>query len=371
MFKVDEIQLQQGQREKLIHESLELARSFLGTDSAVFYSFPDEHDGKISIFEQGNLNQATVFESWVQSDAIGVFENHVVAPVACSLGIRSGTLILHSNQLIEWSEQKTKHLSSLSLLMGESFCSHLTRKMIYKNSRLATLGQVTAEIMHEINNPICIIQAGLSLMLIQTKRESLSVDFFKNMLQKLLSSTKRVNQIITGVKNFSRNSESDPAEETIVSTLVQESMAFCLERFKTESVKFVQSELPESLKVSCRKIQVSQVLINLVNNAIDAVECTVDPWVKVSIEDRGDQVAIRVEDSGRGIPDQDLNRLFQPFFTTKDGKGGTGLGLSISRNIVESNQGSLEYALTSSGHTSFVILLPAVKSASESEQKPA
>jgi len=371
MLKVDEIQLHNDQRDQLIMESLELARSFLGADSAAFFLLADGWDGRVQIFRQGELNHYSEWERWKLTESLGIFENHVVVPVACALGVRSGTLILSSERPLDWNERKTNHLRSLSQLMGESLSAYLSRKMVYKNARLATLGQMTAEIMHEINNPICIIQAGLSLMLIQTKRDSLSVDFFKNMLQKLLLSTKRVNQIITGVKNFSRSSEGDPTEIIHVSELVQDSIAFSLERFKSVSVKFSQEPVPSDLKVNCRKIQVSQVLINLVNNAIDAVECTVDPWVKVSVEDRGEMIAIRVEDSGHGIPDQDLNRLFQPFFTTKNGKGGTGLGLSISRNIVESNQGSLEYSLSNSGHTSFVILLPVGKQAVEGEQAPA
>ncbi len=111
------------------------------------------------------------------------------------------------------------------------------------------------------------------------------------------------------------------------------------------------------MKAPCRMLQISQVLVNLMNNAMDAVAGTDHPWVKLIVDQDQEWVMIKVIDSGRGIAEKLLSRLFEPFFTTKEKDGGTGLGLSISRNLLEANGGLLEYAETD-GHTTFVVKLP-------------
>jgi C4-dicarboxylate-specific signal transduction histidine kinase len=101
---------------------------------------------------------------------------------------------------------------------------------------------------------------------------------------------------------------------------------------------------------------VTQVLMNLINNAADAVYDLTEKWIRLSWQQAEDTLVIRVMDSGRGIPPEILVKMMQPFFTTKELGKGTGLGLSISKAIVENHGGQLLYE-EHSGHTSFKVEL--------------
>ncbi len=359
MFKVDDAPSLKNETGDIIMKTLDLARSLLEAGSAAFFLECDDFETDQKVYRTNQTDLISMNDDWKNEESLRVFDSVVVSPVKCLMGFRCGTMVLNSPDKNFWHETKTTQLESICQLLGQSLNGDLSRKMIYMNSRLATLGQMTAEIMHEINNPISFIRSGLSLMLIRANAGPLTDDFMKNMLQRMIFSTERMYQIISGIKSFSRNSDSDPLEVVNLSDLIRQSAAFCSERFKSTSVQFIHEPIQPDFNVKCRKVQISQVIINLINNAIDAVEGSNDPWVKIRVQDRGHQIGIQVEDSGNGVSEKNQRKLFQPFFTTKNGRGGTGLGLSISKNIVESNGGSLAYELSESGHTSFLIRLNA------------
>ncbi len=111
------------------------------------------------------------------------------------------------------------------------------------------------------------------------------------------------------------------------------------------------------LPFECRPAQVLQVLVNLLNNAFDAIQNNTEKWVRLGVEDAGDQLVISVTDSGKGIPSETAQQTLQAFFTTKPPGKGTGLGLSLSREIAESHHGSLTID-TKKPNTCFVLRLP-------------
>ena len=131
----------------------------------------------------------------------------------------------------------------------------------------------------------------------------------------------------------------------------------CVSRFNSHGVRLTVEHQAGDAEVECRSTLLSQVLMNLLSNAYDAVEGQKAPWVRVCCTDLGDFVEVAVSDSGPGIPAELRERILEPFFTTKDVGKGTGLGLSISKAIVESHQGEL---YLDSGHpqTRFVVRLP-------------
>jgi C4-dicarboxylate-specific signal transduction histidine kinase len=115
--------------------------------------------------------------------------------------------------------------------------------------------------------------------------------------------------------------------------------------------------ISDSLEIECRDIEISQVLLNLLNNAYDAVTDKEDKWVRIDVKETESAAIITVTDSGPGIPENIRNKITQPFFTTKELGKGTGLGLSISLGIVGAHQGNLTLD-THSSHTCFVVTLP-------------
>jgi C4-dicarboxylate-specific signal transduction histidine kinase len=169
----------------------------------------------------------------------------------------------------------------------------------------------------------------------------------------------RIARIIKALKNFSRNSEYDPPVESRLSEVLTLGLDLCRERFRVGSID-LQVELNVDPMVLCRPTEISQVLLNLLNNAYDAVQGGQAPLVRISTELCGDSLEVLIQDNGPGIPQHLRDKIMQPFFTTKDVDKGTGLGLSISKGLIEGHQGKLSL-LENEKLTTFQILLPLQK----------
>jgi C4-dicarboxylate-specific signal transduction histidine kinase len=116
----------------------------------------------------------------------------------------------------------------------------------------------------------------------------------------------------------------------------------------------LQIEINSTSAIFCNEVEIEQVFINLINNAIDAVKDLPEKWVKLSVFDDGDNAVVRVLDSGKGIPEAIREKLFQPFFTTKQVGAGTGLGLSITKGILDEHKATISVD-THSSNTCFEI----------------
>lgn len=163
-------------------------------------------------------------------------------------------------------------------------------------------------------------------------------------------------KIIRGLKAFSRNAEADPMTLNPVSVLVDDSLELCREKFRNKGVELRVGQIPD-LSLLCRPTEISQVLLNLLGNAFDAVEARAgERWVMIDAVETDYRLQIQVTDCGSGIPDDVARRILEPFFTTKELGKGTGLGLSISKGIIESHGGRL-YLDQSCPNTRFVVEL--------------
>jgi len=225
-------------------------------------------------------------------------------------------------------------------------------------ARLGLLGEMTASVMHEINNP-------LAIMTINSQALARFVDLIpedkrpaaESALDKLGRMLVRIQKTIKSVRALSRQGDAEPFEEGNVRGILDDALDLAEIRFREAGVDLRLKPGPADLKLECRPIQISQVILNLVGNAFDAVKTTKSPWVEVQAEDRKDWVLISVTDSGHGIPKEVAEQIFTPFFTTKAPGMGTGLGLSISNAIVCQHGGSLTLD-SRSVNTRFLVLLP-------------
>jgi len=224
-------------------------------------------------------------------------------------------------------------------------------------SRLSLIGELSAGIAHEINNPLAIISGKVEWVVNALKHEKVENKKVKEDLLRVLAATKRVAAIVGNIRTLSRN---ENAEETRVLSL-KSVLSDALGYVKTRAVNHqVELEIDDFTDVQFqgRLVQASQVFINLTINAIDAVSVLKEKWIHIKVRNIDEFVEVRFIDSGSGIPEHLLEKIMDPFFTTKDIGKGTGLGLSISKNIVEGFGGRLFYELYDS-HTSFVVHLPA------------
>lgn len=222
-------------------------------------------------------------------------------------------------------------------------------------SRMVSLGEISAGIAHEINNPLTVIEGTVSIAKRQILQNKPAVDVLLS-LDKVMAMSHRISRIIRGLRSFARDGGEDPFYVVSIDRMFQDLQDLCAMKLKNNGVDLTVNFNPKDLTVFCREVQISQVLINLINNAVDAISEQNEKWVKLDAEQNGQKTIIRVTDSGTGIPIAIRQKIMQPFFTTKEVGKGTGLGLSISLGIIRDHGGEFFYN-EEAANTQFVIIL--------------
>lgn len=218
--------------------------------------------------------------------------------------------------------------------MQESLDAERAKSM--HTAKLASLGELAAGVAHEINNPLAIISGNIPLL----KRFKDDPEKLNDKLEAVKSSVERISKIVNGLRKFSRTSNDNNHTKHKLLRLVEEMVVLTdvkAKRFATP----IEWDLTSNSEILCDAFEIQQVIINLINNAVDAVQSMPEKWIKVRLFDEGSHVILQVIDSGPGISAAVEQKLFQPFFTTKAVGEGTGLGLSISKGICEQHGATL------------------------------
>ncbi len=233
---------------------------------------------------------------------------------------------------------------------------HLEQQMVYA-AKMSSLGEMAGSIVHEINNPLAIIQGKSRQVLRVLENSSVDSALVRRHVEAIETTTERIVKIMQGIRAFSRDGTQSPMENEKVNKIIKDILAMSSARFSSAGVELRCAEPGEDLEIMCRPVQIAQVLLNLLNNAFDAVRENKVCWVALDIADKGDMIELSVTDSGAGISEDVGKKIFQPFFTTKPKGEGTGLGLGIATSIVEAHGGSLKVD-HSCANTRFVAHLP-------------
>lgn len=228
------------------------------------------------------------------------------------------------------------------------------RAVVEASARMAAIGQVTAGIAHEINNPLAVIIGKTQLL--KKRWQKLNQEQVEDELKKIELTCFRISKIIKGLRSLSRDGENDQFSETEVSTIYSDVHTILEEKLQQNGIQ-VETHFPEGLGLECRSVQIGQVLLNLLTNAMDAIKDKNEKWIRVEAVDLGNFIEVSVIDSGSGIPEDVAQKIMTPFFTTKTAGHGTGLGLSISRRILKDHHGELVLDRQAK-HTRFVLNLP-------------
>ena len=234
-----------------------------------------------------------------------------------------------------------------------------THEQILMANKLATLGELTASISHEISNPLT-IASGHCEVLAEILESSNPDEFVTSTVSTIQESLERVNQIIKDMKSFLHKKE-DKKEYCNLSDVIRNAQRWINGQ---ENEKPISVNITDDSKaiVLANESKLEQVFLNLLKNANDALveSNTSDPQVDIWYEFKNHQTLIHFKDNGPGIPNALKDKLFKPFNTTKDMGKGTGLGLSISSMIIESHHGTIELIDSDKG-THFLISLPSVE----------
>lgn len=238
-------------------------------------------------------------------------------------------------------------------------------ELLLTASKMSALGEMASGIAHEINNPLSIIVMQVTHLQRKYKSQQLDEANFEEGLTKIAATAQRIGKVVKGLSAISRNSENDPLKEINFTTVIEDTVQLSLERFTSHSIELIQENfLSDDDIILGHPSQLMQVLLNLLNNAFDAVLPLPKKWVKIKSYRSDEAIVIEVRDSGNGISESLLSKIMQPFFTTKEAGKGTGLGLSISKGIIDNHQGQLYYK-KNSVNTCFVIEIPLSPKASE------
>ena len=230
-----------------------------------------------------------------------------------------------------------------------------TQNELVQAGKLAALGQMSAAIAHEINQPLAAIRTFMASTKIFVQRGELgqvvrNLDLITDLAERMAS--------ITGhLKTFARKSEPGHPEPVAVERAVERTLVLLGSQIKSAGVR-VEKDIAPGLLVNGHAVQLEQVILNLVGNALDAVAGQDKPWIRIRVRAIADIVAIAVADNGHGISAEEIDRIFDPLFTTKPLGKGLGLGLSISYGIVQDFGGQIHAVNRPEGGAELTVELP-------------
>ena len=234
------------------------------------------------------------------------------------------------------------------------------RKQMERMERLATLGEVSAGIAHEIRNPLAGIKTSAQVL-----EESFSPnDFRAQLVSRIVKEIDRSNELLKKFFKFAKPSR--PQQEFIdIEKVIEGVHLLLVSRMKKRKIQFKSEYMPELPKVFVDESQLEQVIVNLMLNAMDSIENAGEIHVKTNLTKIGSEienshekemVLVQIIDTGTGIKDEIIEKIFNPFFTTKS--EGVGMGLAISSRLVEENGGRLEVKSGIKKGANFLLYLP-------------
>ncbi len=233
---------------------------------------------------------------------------------------------------------------------------------LFHTDRLASLGQLSASVAHEINNPVAGV-LNLSMLLQRILKDDGippgRIQEFRKYLTQVIQETSRVGRIVSDLLAFSRRSKPQRAPADL-NRIIGVTLSLTEHKMKMANVAMETALAPSLPPVPCDSSQMQQVLLNLVMNACEATQSKGSGTVRVEtrLSSAGDTVLMIVSDNGEGISTENLAKIFDPFFTTKPEGKGVGLGLAVLYGIVDAHGGEVEVKSQPGEGTTFTVSLP-------------
>ncbi len=231
---------------------------------------------------------------------------------------------------------------------------------LVQSEKLASLGRMSAGIIHEINNPLNFAKTGLYTL--RTMAEPLSEPDkaeFLEILKDVEDGMSRIVNIVTDLRTFTQPNATQ-LESVPVTEVVNSALRFLNNEWRDKAT--IEKDIPDGQTVWANSNQVTQILVNLFQNALDALKSRSgsesEPTIRIRSFDDGDEDVIAVRDNGEGIPSENLYKIFDPFFTTKDVGEGMGLGLSICYRIMKQHGGRIEVRSERGKYSEFILRFP-------------
>ncbi len=277
---------------------------------------------------------------------------------AGEIGILAAEFNKTMNQIEDRDRRLHKHNVALEEVIRERNVElDKQRATMFNSSRLAALGEFSAGMSHEINNPLSVIIGKSSILRGFVSKGKIGPEFEIHFI-KIHEMCDRISKIIKNLRSYARDGSNDPFDFFEIDRFFTDIGELTRIKLDKRGVAFKFVNNSKATHLYGKEIPLSQVIINLINNSADAVENLEDKkWVELKVDEDPQNITISVTDSGTGIPEEIQKRMLVPFFTTKPIGKGTGLGLSISATIIEEHGGKLIYN-KDYPNTQFIVHLP-------------
>ncbi|MEO1054246.1 MAG: ATP-binding protein [Bacteroidota bacterium] len=343
------------------------------------------------VYVKGQLTAIIYLENNTQANAFNLDKIKLLNLLSTQITISLENALLYQN-LEEKVIDRTKEVVRQKEMVENAYSElRATQTQLVHSAKMASLGQLTAGIAHEINNPINFISIGIaglernfsSFMQVVNKYESIQsaenvnqvlseieelkkqtqYDEVKNFIFGLMDDIRlgadRTSEIVKGLRSFSRLNEAEQKDADIHEGL---NATLVLLRSRTKNKITVIKAYDENLpNINCYPEQLNQVFMNVITNAIESIDMNDGQGLKeirIKTVNQEDSAQVCIKDTGVGMSKETRKKLFEPFFTTKEVGKGTGLGLSISFGIIEKHKGDIQVVSEEGKGTEFIITIP-------------
>lgn len=340
-------------RPRFGNKSKEIYASFLGSPFSGAKSTEFESEKK-KIFVGGIWLEQKDWLLVIEEDMLGelqpLFETQAATWVVVGTGIAFiiiGTLMI-TRMIVVQQERSNREQAQLN-------------EELIQSSKMAALGKLAAGVAHEVNNPLAVIRekAGWMRDLLEEEDVKASPNFkeFEDAVDKIEQHVERAGNVVHRMLGFARRMEP-VCNDLYINDVIRQTTAFLDNEIRFRNIELVWNLDPDLPTIQSDASQIQQVVLNLFNNAIDAIDRNGHITVTTGFDPGLEQVVISLRDDGPGMEKEVQKRIFDPFFTTKKVGEGTGLGLSISYSIINKLGGSIRFESEVGQGTEFIIHLP-------------
>ncbi|PCI26323.1 MAG: hypothetical protein COB67_10140 [SAR324 cluster bacterium] len=237
-----------------------------------------------------------------------------------------------------------------------------TQAQLIQSGKLASLGELATGIAHEINQPLTYISTKVQILQLDIEKGRTDLPQVHTTLKAFKERIKRISAIIRHLRTLGRDQEMEFVRVNL-SDVLENTLLLLSERMRLQNIQFHQDLERECPPLRGNPFQLEQVFINLIQNAIEVLEIQNGGHISIKAVRLPEQqkVEIQFSDSGPGVPSKFLERIFDPFYTTKQEGKGTGLGLSISYGIIQAHHGEMICHSQPDQGATFIITLPIEK----------
>lgn len=262
-------------------------------------------------------------------------------------------------------EYINKNLDQLAEAKSQEL--EIEKQMTLNSAKMVTIGEMAGTIAHDISNPLAVVNARNQRLLKLVYQDPINRNEIEKNILSIASMTFRIQKLVQNIKDFARNDRGEAPQETVIQEMIQECLELLEEKARKKSVLIDTAQILKDNSHIIARNQMTQILVNLISNAIDAASPSRDATVKVQFTSSEQSYCFEVWDSGEGIPESLRLQIFEPLFTTKPKGSGTGLGLSIVKRLVEHLEGTINYHRRE-GWTVFAVQFP--QKIAESNEPP-